>query len=165
MFITAATIDIRSNETTISLHSAAMLTSQVTEILLHCNCQQPAKRCSCFKSGVKCTNYCHQSNDVTDACANLASKEERNIWQVIPRIPKNIPQSTSGLSAPTTSDKEIPTTGTSQRKVRKRRASCLSQPESSNVRYRRSWRAVPVAQNVFDDSLEDTLDTIVVQKE
>ena len=93
-----------------------MLASQVTKILLHCNCHQPSscgtKRCSCFKSGVKCTNYCHQSNDVTDAYLNLASKEDRKTQQVISRSAKKISQSTSELSARPTCDKERTGAGT-----------------------------------------------------
>jgi hypothetical protein len=79
------------NSTSTTLHRAAALASQAKEVLLYCSCKQTTscctKRCKCFKSGAKCTNYCHGSNDEPEDCPNLAPAEERNTQRLVPQIP------------------------------------------------------------------------------
>jgi len=83
----------------ITLHRAAALTSQVTEVLLYCTCKHTStcqtRRCKCFKSGRKCTNYCHQRthhlDDQAGSCLNLAVPAERNTRTLIPRCPISVP--------------------------------------------------------------------------
>ncbi|KAF8426085.1 hypothetical protein EV426DRAFT_594975 [Tirmania nivea] len=91
------TLDLGNNTTAISLHQAAALASQVTELLLYCSCKQETscktKQCKCFKSGYKCTNYCHQGSKEPDSCLNLALPENCNTRILIPRIQIPIPSS------------------------------------------------------------------------
>ena len=123
-----------------------MLASQVTEILLHCNCQKPGscgtRRCRCFKLGEKCTNYCHRSNEVTDSCINLASIEERNIRKLVPRVPTNITPSVPVPAASTTAESQVHT----------------------RCHYTRSRKSLSVPEDIHHGCLEDTLDNIIVRK-
>ena len=91
---------------------------------------------------------------MTDSCVNLASIEERNIRKLIPRVAPSAPAPSAPVPSTSAATKlQVP--------VRKRRASRLSQPESSNHRYTRSRKSIAVPEDVFDGGVEDT---IVVRK-
>ncbi|KAF8422259.1 hypothetical protein EV426DRAFT_176299 [Tirmania nivea] len=168
--LVVTTLDLGNNTTAISLHQAAALASQVTELLLYCSCKQETscktKRCKCFKSGYKYTNYCHQGSKEPDSCLNLALPENRNTRILIPRIQTPIPSS-SIISTTNLSDSDSSTT-----QGRKRRASRLSASEGS-IHTLRSTRSKPppIASNISEpmasniSELEDISDTIIVRKE
>jgi len=91
----------------ITLHRAAALSSRVKEVLLYCSCSHTTtcqtRRCKCFKSGAKCTNYCHKRkhhpDDQAGSCLNLAAPEARNMRTLISRgIPPTSLTSTLSLS-------------------------------------------------------------------
>ena len=108
---------------------------------------------------------------MTDSCVNLASIEDRNIRKLIPRVAPSAPATSAPApSAPAPSapvpSASVPSTSAATKlqvlvPVRKRRASRLSQPESSNHRYTRSRKSIAVPEDVFDGGVEDT---IVVRK-
>ena len=179
----ATTIEIGSNSELIPLRRAAALASQVTEVLLHCTCQKPAscrtKRCRCFKSGAKCTYYCHRSHEITDSCPNVAPIEERSIQNLISRVSNpitdTIQHSSSTIDTIQHSSSTIDTvqhcsstTDTIHHKcMRKRRASRLSQSEGSTTRHTRSRTSLSqlnLTEVPSDADVEDSLDTIVVRK-
>jgi len=96
---------------------------------------------------------------VTDTCVNLAPIEERNVRILIPRISQLPPTSIAGTTA-THSDSDNLSDGTH----RKRRASRLSNSESTshNLRSTRSRQeADPMS---MEPSTQADLDTIVVRQ-
>jgi len=88
----ASTLGFTSNSA-ITLHRATALASQATKVLLYCTCSHTStcltRGCKYFKSGAKCTNYCHQHKhhlaDQAEECLNLAAPEERNTRTVVSR--------------------------------------------------------------------------------
>ena len=104
-------MDLGDNSTTITLHQAAALASQVTEVLLYCSCKQGTscgtKQCKCFKLGHKCTNYCHRASNKPEACQNLAREEDQNTHIMVPRaLGPASSISTPTSTAPNTSDSD-----------------------------------------------------------
>ena len=93
LFITllAPALDLSSNESVITLHCTTALGSRVKEVLLYCSCSHTTtsqtRRCKCFKSGAKCTNYFlkrkNELDDQAGSCLNLAAPEARNIRTLI----------------------------------------------------------------------------------
>ncbi|KAF8419361.1 hypothetical protein EV426DRAFT_616057, partial [Tirmania nivea] len=154
--LVVTTLNLGNNTIAISLHQAAALASQVTELLLYCSCKQETscktKQCKCFKSGHKYS------------CLNLALPENRNTRILIPRIQIPIPSS-SIIS--TLSDSDSSTT-----QECKRRASHLSASKES-IHTLRSTRSKPppIVSNISEpmasniSELEDISDTIIVRKE
>jgi len=91
-------LDLSSNTSILILHHAVTLTSQVTEVLLYCNCKHTStcqtRCCNCFESGRKCTTYCHRHthhiDDQAGSCLNLAVPAECNTRTLIPRRPISV---------------------------------------------------------------------------
>ena len=175
-------MEIIDNSTTITLHQAAALASQVTEVVLYYTCKQATachtKRCKCFKSGAKCTNYCPQPNEEPEACPNLALPEDRNTRILVSRTLPPLPTSESSHKPPPPSPAIIQSDSDSQTtQNRKRRASCLSTTEKpSLLRYTRS-KQTPIesplssltsdhspSTTLENETLDEPSDTIVVRQ-
>lgn len=126
----ADAIEIGSNTTPITLHRAATLASNVTEVLLFCSCQNASscqtKRCKCFKNNAKCTDFCHRS--VNLECGNLASTTERTKRVFISRVPLQQLSAAKDNTLPT-DPQEAKSDTVSDSSQRKRRASRLSTSE------------------------------------
>jgi len=98
-------LDLTSNISIITLYRATALASQVTEVLSYCTCKHTStcqtRYLKCFKSGRKCTNYCHQHihhlDNQAGSCLNLAVTVERNTRTLIPCRPISV-QSLSPLT-------------------------------------------------------------------
>ena len=135
-------------------------------------CQKPTscstKQCRCFKSGAKCTYYCHRSHEIMDSCPNVAPIEEHRIQNLISRVSNLITDTIqhSSSTIDTVQHSSSTTDIIHDKRMRKRRASRLSQSEGSTTRHTRSRASLSqlnLTEVPSDADVEDALDTIVVR--
>ena len=71
----------------ITLHEAARHHGMADRITISCKCRNGCKgRCTCFKNGKKCTQYCHTCDEERQICGNSGTVLEGTEAAIINRV-------------------------------------------------------------------------------